>query len=66
MFKNCNLKVCVFVFSYQDDDDVKLLSKVADVIHAVLGSHRESALAMFESLLPNVIKLLVSVMRGVP
>ncbi|KAJ8031234.1 Importin-5 [Holothuria leucospilota] len=42
----------------EDDDDVKLLSKVSDVIHSVLGTHAETALPMFETLLPNVIRLL--------
>ncbi|XP_071839523.1 importin-5-like [Apostichopus japonicus] len=42
----------------EDDDDVKLLSKVSDVIHSVLGTQAETALPMFETLLPNIIRLL--------
>ena len=44
----------------QDDDDVYILSKISDVIHAILGTQGDTALPMFEQLVPHVVKLLVS------
>lgn len=45
---------------FQDDEDTYILSKVADVIHSLFGTHKETFLPMFEQLLPHFVKLLVS------
>ncbi|XP_072034276.1 importin-5-like [Amphiura filiformis] len=42
----------------EDDDDVYILSKVSDVIHAILGTQGDVGLPMFEQLLPLLVKLL--------
>jgi len=42
----------------EDDEDVYILSKVGDVVHAVFSQYRESWLPQFERLLPQFSKLL--------
>merc|ERR1719427_2081823 len=42
----------------EDDEDVYILSKVGDVMHAVFASHGEAFLPAFEKLLPHFTKLL--------
>lgn len=42
----------------EDDDDVYLLSKVSDILHAVLGTHGDAALPLFEMLMQNIVRLL--------
>jgi len=43
----------------QDDEDVYILSKVSDVMHALFSSHKEAILPFFDQLLPLFVKLLV-------
>jgi len=42
----------------EDDEDVYILSKVGDVVHAVFSQYREAWLPQFERLLPKISKLL--------
>merc|ERR1712002_126810 len=42
----------------EDDEDVYILSKVGDVVHAVFSQYRDSWLPQFERLLPRFTKLL--------
>merc|ERR1712241_984253 len=42
----------------EDDEDVYILSKVGDVVHAIFSQHKESFLPQFERLLPKFSKLL--------
>ena len=42
----------------EDDDDVFILSKVSDIIHAFFGTHKEEFLPVFDRLLPHFTKLL--------
>jgi len=42
----------------EDDEDVYILSKVGDVVHAVFSQYREAWLPHFERLLPQFSKLL--------
>ncbi|KAL3846795.1 hypothetical protein ACJMK2_017751 [Sinanodonta woodiana] len=42
----------------EDDEDVYILSKIADVIHSLFGTHKEEFFPMFEQLLPHFVKLL--------
>ncbi|XP_071481332.1 importin-5-like [Diadema antillarum] len=42
----------------EDEDDVYLLSKISDILHSVMGTHADTALPLFEMLLPNIVRLL--------
>ena len=42
----------------EDDEDVYILSKVGDVVHAVFSQYKETWLPQFERLLPQFSKLL--------
>jgi len=42
----------------EDDEDVYILSKVGDVVHAVFSQYRETWLPQFERLLPTISRLL--------
>ena len=42
----------------EDDEDVYILSKVGDVVHALFSTHREAFLPAFERLLPHFTRLL--------
>lgn len=42
----------------EDDEDVYILSKVGDVVHAMFATYRETFLPSFERLLPRFTKLL--------
>jgi hypothetical protein len=42
----------------EDDEDVYILSKVGDVVHAVFSQYRENWLPQFERLLPHFSRLL--------
>jgi hypothetical protein len=42
----------------EDDQDVYILSKVSDIMHALLGKYKEAMLPVFEQLLPHFVKLL--------
>jgi len=42
----------------EDDEDVYILSKVGDIMHAMFATHRETFLPAFEKLLPYFTKLL--------
>ncbi|XP_038050344.1 importin-5-like [Patiria miniata] len=42
----------------EHQDDAYLLSKVSDVVHAILGTQREAGIPFFEQLLPHVVRLL--------
>ena len=44
----------------EDDQDVYILSKISDIMHALLGTHKDGALPVFQQLLPHFVKLLVS------
>ncbi|XP_078613606.1 importin-5-like isoform X1 [Branchiostoma floridae x Branchiostoma japonicum] len=44
----------------QNEDDIYMLSKVSDIIHSLLGTHREEMLPFFEQLMPHFIKLLTN------
>lgn len=44
----------------EDDEDVFVLSKLGDVIHALFSTYKEAMVPVFDQMLPNVIKLLVS------
>ncbi|CAG5136843.1 unnamed protein product [Candidula unifasciata] len=43
----------------EDDEDAYVLSKVADIIHAFFGTHKESFLPIFEQIMPYFVKLLL-------
>jgi len=47
----------------QNDQDVYLLSKVSDVMHSLFGNYKEATLSFFDQMLPNFVKLLVSIMH---
>jgi hypothetical protein len=42
----------------EDDEDVYILSKVGDVVHALFSTYKDSFLAAFERLLPHFTRLL--------
>ncbi|XP_033637766.1 importin-5-like isoform X2 [Asterias rubens] len=42
----------------EHQDDAYLLSKISDVVHAILGTHREAGVPLFEQLLPQMVRLL--------
>ncbi|TRY67741.1 hypothetical protein TCAL_02908 [Tigriopus californicus] len=42
----------------EDDDDVFVLSKLGDLLHALFSTHKESMIPVFDQLLPSVVKLL--------
>merc|ERR1712012_228737 len=42
----------------EDDQDVYILSKVSDIMHALLGTYKETALPIFDRLLPHFVKLI--------
>eukprot|EP00058_Branchiostoma_floridae_P007832 XP_002593320.1 hypothetical protein BRAFLDRAFT_119588 [Branchiostoma floridae] len=44
----------------KNEDDIYMLSKVSDIIHSLLGTHREEMLPFFEQLMPHFIKLLTN------
>jgi len=47
-------------FSYQDDNDVYILTKVSDILHSIFSSYKEKVLPWFERLLPLIVNLIVS------
>ncbi|XP_041352900.1 importin-5-like [Gigantopelta aegis] len=42
----------------EDDEDVYVLSKIADILHSFFGTHKEEFLPMFEQIMPFFVKLL--------
>lgn len=42
----------------EDNDDVYILSKISDILHALFGTHKSELFPFFDSLLPHYIKLL--------
>ncbi len=42
----------------EDDEDVYVLSKLGDLIHALFSTHKEAMVPVFDQLLPSVVKLL--------
>ncbi|KAK7456557.1 hypothetical protein BaRGS_00039335 [Batillaria attramentaria] len=42
----------------EDDEDVYILSKIADILHAFFGTHKESFLPVFEKVMPFFVKML--------
>ncbi|OWF47177.1 importin-5-like [Mizuhopecten yessoensis] len=42
----------------EDDEDVYILSKIADIIHALFGTHKEEFLPIFEQLMGYFVRLL--------
>jgi len=42
----------------EDDADIFLLSRIADVIHALFSTYKQSFLPFFEIILPNIVQLL--------
>lgn len=47
-------------FSFQDDSDVYILTKVSDILHSIFSSYKEKVLPWFERLLPLIVNLIVS------
>lgn len=45
----------------QDENDVYILTKVSDILHAVFRSYKEKVLPWFEQLLQLVVQLIVSI-----
>lgn len=43
----------------EDDDDVFVLSKLGDLLHALFSTHKDAMIPVFDQLLPSVVKLLV-------
>ncbi len=43
----------------EDDEDVYVLSKLGDLLHALFSTHKEAMVPVFDQLLPSVVKLLV-------
>ena len=43
----------------EDDEDVYVLSKLGDLIHALFSTHKDLMIPVFDQLLPQVVKLLV-------
>lgn len=50
--------------SSQDDEDVYILSKIADILHSFFGTHNEAFLPVFEKVMPFFVKMLVSCLFG--
>ena len=50
--------------SSQDDEDVYILSKIADILHSFFGTHNEAFLPVFEKVMPFFVKMLVSRLFG--
>ncbi|XP_039251343.2 importin-5-like [Styela clava] len=42
----------------EDEEDVYILSKIADILHSLFGTHRDELFPFFDSILPHYIKLL--------
>ncbi|CAJ0954811.1 unnamed protein product [Ranitomeya imitator] len=42
----------------QDDNDVYILTKVADILHSIFSSYKEKVLPWFEQLLPLIVNLI--------
>jgi hypothetical protein len=42
----------------EDDEDVFVLSKLGDLMHALFATHKEAMTPVFDQLLPAVVKLL--------
>lgn len=42
----------------EDDEDVFVLSKLGDLIHALFSTHKEGMMPVFDQLLPAILKLL--------
>ncbi len=55
------VKVKCWLFE-QDDEDVFILTKISDIIHAMFGTHKEEFLPLFNKLLPQFTNLIVSTM----
>ena len=47
--------------TFQDEQDVYILSKVSDIMHSLFGTHKEAILPVFDQLLPHFTKLIVSI-----
>jgi len=43
----------------EDQDDFYILSKIADILHSLFGSHGPDLFPLFDCLLPHYAKLLV-------
>ncbi|KAK7090444.1 importin-5-like [Littorina saxatilis] len=44
----------------EDDEDVYILSKIADILHAFFGTHKQEFLPVFEKVMPYFIKMLAT------
>ena len=44
----------------EDNEDSYILSKIADILHALFATHQSELFPFFETLLPHYVKLLVS------
>ncbi|XP_076436016.1 importin-5-like isoform X1 [Babylonia areolata] len=42
----------------EDDEDVYILSKIADILHSFFGTHKEAFLPVYEKIMPFFIKML--------
>ena len=51
--------MCVSLAS-QDDEDVYILSKIADILHSFFGTHNDAFLPVFEKVMSYFVKMLVS------
>lgn len=49
---------------HQDENDVYILTKVSDILHAVFRSYKEKVLPWFEQLLQLIVQLIVSPLPG--
>lgn len=53
-------KALLLLLPPQDENDVYILTKVSDILHAVFRSYKEKVLPWFEQLLQLVVQLIVS------
>ncbi|XP_076804847.1 importin-5-like [Clavelina lepadiformis] len=44
----------------EDQDDVYILSKIADILHSLFGGHKSELFPLFDTLLPHYVKLLAA------
>lgn len=57
---SAGVSIDVWFSPHQDENDVYILTKVSDILHAVFRSYKEKVLPWFEQLLPLVVQLIVS------
>lgn len=66
--KNSHINAAIvcgpFLLPHQDENDVYILTKVSDILHAVFRSYKEKVLPWFEQLLQLIVQLIVSPLPG--